>query len=244
MEFLRQIVDGSQSATSARCMKEGIVGGDAVAVDASIIAADARRRRGVTKVEDLDPTSSRAVAEYLSVPDHAAFGGATSVEPKTISPTDPAARYTASANFIDLKHAVITDVEAMTAIREAEVGAAKTVLDRAAEQFDVTPSRLVADGGYGSAEIAGWLVDERGIEPHVNLDKSELTDGALSRSDFAFDDATAAANALREDANRAIARRFYSPRRHGHRAAILLSASQAIAPSAGRMIPSARWRAS
>jgi hypothetical protein len=41
------------------------------------------------KVEDLDPTSSRAVAEYLSVLDDAAFGGATPVEPKVISPTDP-----------------------------------------------------------------------------------------------------------------------------------------------------------
>ena len=31
-------------------------------------------------------------------------------------------------------------------------------------------------------------MDERGIEPHVKLmDKSERTDGALSRSDFAFD---------------------------------------------------------
>ena len=44
----------------ARCMKEGIVGGEAFAVDASIIVADAHRRRGVGKVEDLDPTSSRA----------------------------------------------------------------------------------------------------------------------------------------------------------------------------------------
>src|SRR6202453_4555402 len=65
-----------------RCMKEGIVGGEAFAVDASIIVADARRRRGVAKVEDLDPTSSRAVAEYLLVLDDAAFGGATPVEPK------------------------------------------------------------------------------------------------------------------------------------------------------------------
>ena len=100
----------------ARCMKEGIVGGEAFAVDASIIVADAHRRRGVAKIEDLDPTSNRAVAEYLSVLDDAAFGGATPVEPKTISPTDPAARYTASANslagyaysdnyLIDLKHA-------------------------------------------------------------------------------------------------------------------------------------------
>jgi hypothetical protein len=49
-----------------------------------------------------------------------------------ISPTDPAARYTASANsvagyaysdnyLIDLKHAVIVDVEATTTIRQAEV---------------------------------------------------------------------------------------------------------------------------
>ena len=31
------------------------------------------------------------------------------------------------------------------------------------------------------------MVDGRGIEPHVKLmDKSERTDGALSRSDFAF----------------------------------------------------------
>ena len=177
----------------ARCMKEGIVGGEAFAVDASMIVADAHRRRGVAKIEDLDPTSSRAVAEYLSVLDDAAFGGATPVEPKAISPTDPAARYTASANsvagyaysdnyLIDLKHAVIMDVEATTAIRQAEVTAAKTMIDRTAEQFDVTPSRLVADGGYGSAEMVGWLVDERGIEPHVNLiDKSERTDGTFSR---------------------------------------------------------------
>src|SRR5271155_4777324 len=183
----------------ARCMKEGIVGGEGFAVDASIIVADAHRRRGVAKIEDLDPTSNRAVAEYLSVLDDAAFGGATPVEPKTISPTDPAARYTASANslagyaysdnyLIDLKHAVIMDVEATTTIRQAEVDAAKAMLDRTAEQFDVTPARLVADGGYGSAEMVGWLVDERGIEPHVKLiDKTERTDGTFSRSDFIFD---------------------------------------------------------
>ena len=88
------------------------------------------------------------------------------MEPKVISPTDPAARYTASANsvagyaysdnyLVDLKLAVIMDVEATTTIRQAEVGAAKTMLDRTAEQFDFTPSRLVADGGYGSAEMVG-----------------------------------------------------------------------------------------
>jgi hypothetical protein len=80
-----------------------------------MIVADAHRRRGVAKVEDLDPTSSRAVAEYLSVLDDAAFGGASPSEPKAISPADPAARYTAAAN------SAVMDVEATTAIRQAEV---------------------------------------------------------------------------------------------------------------------------
>jgi hypothetical protein len=183
----------------ARCMKERLVGGEAFAVDASMIVADAHRRRGVAKVEDLDPTSSRAVAEYLLVLDDAAFGGASPSEPKAISPVDPAARSTAAANnaavyadsdnyLVDLKHAVIVDVEATTAIRQAEVGAAKTMLDRTAEQFDVAPSRLVADAGYGSAEMLGWLVEQRGIEPYVKVfDKPERTDGIVSRGDFAYD---------------------------------------------------------
>ena len=146
------------------------MGGEAFAVDASIIVADAHRRRGVAKIEDLDPTSNRAVAEYLSVLDDAAFGGATPVEPKLLSPTDPAARYTAAANtpavyaysdnyLIDLKHAVIMDVEATTTIRQAEVGAAKTMLDRTAEHA-VAPGEVTmgatarlrwSGGGWTSA---------------------------------------------------------------------------------------------
>jgi transposase len=176
----------------ARCIREGIVG-------ASMIAADAYRRRGVAKVEDLDPTSSRAVAEYLSALDDAAFGAATPKQPTSISPTDPVARYTAAADtpafyayadnyLVDLKYAVIMDVEATTVVRQAEVGAAKTMIDRTAERFEVTPSRLVGDAGYGSGEMVAWLVDERGIEPHVKLmDKSERADGTFSRGDFVFD---------------------------------------------------------
>ena len=63
----------------ARCMKEGIVGGEAFAVDASLIVADAHRRRGVAKVEDLDPTSNRAVAEY-SRPRTSEVGGQATVD--------------------------------------------------------------------------------------------------------------------------------------------------------------------
>jgi hypothetical protein len=40
-----------------RCIKEAIVGGEAFAVDASMIVADAHRRRGIARIEDLDPAS-------------------------------------------------------------------------------------------------------------------------------------------------------------------------------------------
>jgi hypothetical protein len=70
---------------------------------------------------------------------------------------DTPAFYAYSDNYlVDLKSAVIMEVEATTALRQAEVGAAKTMLDRTAEQFDVTSSRLVADAGYGSADMVGW----------------------------------------------------------------------------------------
>jgi transposase len=183
----------------ARCIAEGLVGGEAFAVDASMVVADAHPQSGVKSSSALDPNSNRAVREYLGVLDDAAFGGATPVEPKLVSPTDPAARWTAAAGgpavyayadnyLIDLKHAVIMDVEATTAVRQAEVTAAKTMIERTAERLEVEPSHLAADTGYGSAEMLAWLVDERGIEPHIPVfDKSNRSDGTFSCADFAYD---------------------------------------------------------
>jgi hypothetical protein len=66
-----------------------------------------------------------------------------------------------------IDHAIILDVEATRAIRQAEVGAARTMIDRAEKRFGLYPEKLAADRAYGSAEMLGWLVHERGIEPHI-----------------------------------------------------------------------------
>ena len=87
-----------------------------------------------------------------------------------------------------MKHAVIVDVEASRAIRQAEVGAARTMIERTQDRFGLCPERLAADSAYGSAEMLAWLVHERGIEPHIPVfDKSERADGTFARADFTYD---------------------------------------------------------
>jgi transposase len=195
-DLLRRLFENVVS----RCIKEGLVGGEGFAVDGSLIKADASRQKGVEGDKGLPPeAASRAIAEYLSVLDDAAFGAATEVTPKFISPADPAARWTGahggqaffaySTNYlIDTDNAIIVDVEATTAIRQAEVLAAKRMIERSGERFDLHPARLLGDSAYGSAEMLGWLVYKQGIEPHVSVfDKSARKDGTFARDDFTYD---------------------------------------------------------
>jgi transposase len=188
-----------------RCIEEGLVGGDGFAVDASLIAADANKQRSVSSAEHTDwqsfAASRRAVREYLATLDQAAWGAASEVVPKFVSRSDPAAQWTgahkghaffayADNYLIDLKAAVILDVEATRAIRQAEVGAARTMIERTADRFGLNPNRLAADSAYGSAPSLHWLVETKGIAPHVPVfDKSRRDDGTFSRSDFKFDEA-------------------------------------------------------
>jgi hypothetical protein len=121
------------------------------------------------------------------------------VTPKFVSPADPAARWTGahggqafsaySTNYlIDTDNAIIVDVEATTAIRQAEVLAARRMIERSMKRFDLYPARLMGDSAYGSAEMLGWLVHEHGIEPYVTVfDKSARKDGSFARDDFTYD---------------------------------------------------------
>ena len=51
---------------------------------------------------------------------------------------------------IDVSFGIIVDVEASRAIRQAEVGAARTMIDRTEKCFGLKPDRLAADTAYGS----------------------------------------------------------------------------------------------
>jgi len=183
-ELLRHLFE----TTVARCIEEGLVSGQRMAIDASLIEADANKQNSTPKEDwdagKIDPTDAPwAVREYLDTLDEAAFGAASEVQPKFTSHSDPASQWTAarkgpaffsySDNYlIDTDHGVIVDVEATRSIRQAEVGSTKTMLERVKARFDLHPERLIADTAYGTAPMLGWLVDRK-IAPHIPVfDKS------------------------------------------------------------------------
>ena len=97
-----------------RCLKEGLVGGQSLSVDASFIKADVNRMKRVPGEEPIDwpqagqgseqgsGPASRAVTEYLNAldeedPDAGPMrgkGGRATKPPKAVSLTDPAATWT------------------------------------------------------------------------------------------------------------------------------------------------------
>jgi len=158
------------------CISAGLVGGKEFAVNASLIAADANTQRSIPGSEWIkkrDPeAASRAVKEYMATLDDAAFGAATKVTPKFVSPSDPARNgparcadqhfFAYSDNYlIDVKVASSWIVEAWRSIRQAEVGASKTMIERTQERFDIKPERLAGDTAYGSGANLNCLSKTR-----------------------------------------------------------------------------------
>jgi transposase len=179
------------------CIDAGLVGGEGFAVDASVVKADASRLRHHEDDDDWHG-GTPAITEYLEalqVDDSPA-----PLPPKKISQTDPAARWTAapggpafyaySTNYlIDTDNGIIVDVEATPAHRTQEVWSTKTMIERVQARFGLDTKKLIGDTAYGTAEFLAWMVNDKGIEPHVPVwDKGERTDGTFGRSDFVFDE--------------------------------------------------------
>jgi len=183
-------------------MAMGLVKGEGFAVDASVLEANASRYHGKAP-EELDwsekQRQTRAVAEYLAALDEAAEPNPDRKVPKVISPSDPCSAWTAKANkrvqfgyginyLIDIDNAVIVDVEATPARTYDEVAATKTMIDRTERCFALRPKRLAAGTAYGTGKLLGWLVNDKGITPHIPVwEKSDRADGIFSRADFIWD---------------------------------------------------------
>ena len=202
-------------AVVAKCIAAGLVGGEALSIDASLIKADVdknKRMAGDQAITWPKPEeASRAVREYLAALDNARTeeesdgsgeddgrSGGRRKPAKEISLTDPQAAWVArkgtdplfayDANYlIDNKAGIIIDAEGTRANKVAEIAVTKTMIERVKRRFDLQPQRLAGDTAYGAVRLLKWLVDH-GISPHIPVwDKSARFDGTFSRADFIFD---------------------------------------------------------
>jgi hypothetical protein len=139
-------------------MAAGLVKGEGFAMDASIIGADASRHHRIAPEEadwSKPERQTRAVREYLSALEAATPDPARKV-PEVLSPSDPAAAWTAKAHLqvqfayglsylIDMDNAIIVDVEATPARVYDEVRATRTMLNRTKRRLGIKPKHLTGD---------------------------------------------------------------------------------------------------
>ena len=177
-----------------RCLKEGLVEGKNLAVDGTIIKADASQASRVPR-DQLKAAAqvAKTAAEYLTEleQDNPVSGS------EMVSTTDPDAilatkggRTAAMAYYdnylIDTASRVIVEVEATPARFSQETIAARRMVERV-EKLGIRVEELAADKAYGSGEFLAWLL-ARGVQPHIPvIDRRHQTDGHFTHDQFRYD---------------------------------------------------------
>lgn len=177
-----------------RCLAAGLVEGQNLVVDGTIVGADASPKSRVPR-EQLKEVAqlSRTVREYLAeleqvnpVPDA-----------EMVSATDPDAIWTTKGSgtarmayydnyLIDTSSRVILEVEATPALFHQETVAARRMIERV-QKLGLRPRNLGADKAYGSGEFLAWLL-ARGLQPHIPvIDRRHQTGGRFTRDQFRYE---------------------------------------------------------
>ena len=179
-----------------RCLKEGLVEGKNLAVDGTMIKADASQASRVPRAQLTAAAQvAKTAAEYLTEleQDNPVSGS------EMVSTTDPDAilatkggRTAAMAYYdnylIDTASRVIVEVEATPARFSQETIAARRMVERV-EKLGIRAEELAADKAYGSGEFLAWLL-ARGVQPHIPvIDRRHQTNGYFTHDQFRYEPA-------------------------------------------------------
>src|SRR4029077_15886371 len=178
-----------------RCLQAGLVEGKNLAVDGTMIEANASPQSRVPREKLNDVVrASQTVREYLSELEKANPVS----DAKMASTTDPDAVWAKKVGpakmayfdnyLIDTRSRVILGVEATPALFHQETVAARKMVEQV-QKFGLKPETLGADKAYGSGEFLTWLLD-RGVQPHIPvIDRRHQTNGRFTRDQFRYDPA-------------------------------------------------------
>lgn len=177
-----------------RCLQAGLVEGKNLAVDGTMVAANASRQSRVPR-ERLQEAAqvSQTVQEYLTELEQVNPVS----EAEMVSTTDPDAILATKGGgtavmayydnyLIDTASRVILGVEATPALFHQETVAARRMLERVGE-LGIQPESVGADKAYGSGEFLEWLL-KRGVQPHIPvIDRRHQTGGRFTRDQFRYE---------------------------------------------------------
>jgi len=177
-----------------RCLEAGLVEGKNLAVDATLIAADASQQSRVPR-EWLPQVAQvcHTVKQYL-----AELNEQNPVsQAEMVSTTDPDAVLASKApgsalmgyydNYvIDTTSRVILGVQASPALFHQQTVAARNMMERV-QKLGVRPESLGADKAYGSGEFLSWVLAQ-GVQPHIPvIDRQHQTYGRFTRQQFRYE---------------------------------------------------------
>jgi transposase len=179
-----------------RCLEAGLVEGQHLAVDGTMVGANASRQSRVPREQLKEAAQvSRTVREYLAELEQVNPVS----EAEKVSTTDPDAILTTKGGgtammayydnyLIDTASRVILEVEATPALSRQEMVAACRMIERV-EKLGLRPESLGADKAYGSGEFLAWLL-ARGVQPHIPvIDRRHQTGGRFTRDQFRYEPA-------------------------------------------------------
>ncbi len=179
-----------------RCLEAGLVEGQNLAVDGTMVGANASRQSRVPREQLKEAAQvSRTVQEYLAELEQVNPVSDTEM----VSTTDPDAILATKGGgtammayydnyLIDPASRVIVDVEATPALSRQEMVAACRMVERV-EKLGLRPESLGADKAYGSGEFLAWLL-ARGVQPHIPvIDRRHQTGGHFTRDQFRYEPA-------------------------------------------------------
>jgi len=183
-----------------RCLDAGLVEGRNLAVDGTLVGANASNQSRVPRAKLAEIAQvSRTVQEYLTElkqQNPVSDQDARAMAQEKVSTTDPDAAWALKGlparlgyydNYlVDTASRVILAVEATPARFRQESLAARRMLEQVA-RYGVRPQNLAADKAYGSGEFLSWLL-ERGIQPHIPvIDRRHQTKGHFTREHFRYE---------------------------------------------------------
>jgi transposase len=185
-----------------RCLEVGLVEGKNLAVDGTLVRADASQQSRVPRAQLAEVARvSRTVEQYLAELEQQNPVAESEEPPQnpsgTVSTTDPDAAWTAAKGgpaslayydnyLIDTASRVILAVEATPARFRQETVAARRMLKQI-DKLGLHPQCLGADKAYGSGEFLAWLL-ARGIQPHIPvIDRRHQTQGHFTREQFRYE---------------------------------------------------------